>query len=135
MKTKVNRPKLAKETSSGSTHLFQRTSPTTSVNISFFLIQKHFPNNSKYHKIFNKNNVKINYSCMANMKKYTTEPAKAHLNSAMENIRNRSIMKNIGQVQNFRRNTGDLKNSKHNLKYNFTFQKDADQQKEQVFVI
>ena len=36
MKTKVNRPKVAKEISSGSTHLFQRTSPTTSVNISFF---------------------------------------------------------------------------------------------------
>ena len=33
------------------------------------------------------------------------------------------------------RNTGDLKNSKHNLKNNFTFLKDADQQKEQVFVI
>ena len=36
MKTKVNRPKIAKETSSGSTRLFQRTSPTASVNISFF---------------------------------------------------------------------------------------------------
>ena len=36
IKTKVNRPKIAKETSSGLTHLFQRTSPTTSVNISFF---------------------------------------------------------------------------------------------------
>ena len=33
---KVNRPKIAKEISSGSTPLFQRTSPTTSVNISFF---------------------------------------------------------------------------------------------------
>ena len=32
------------------------------------LIQKHFPNNHKYHKIFNKNNVKISYSCMANSK-------------------------------------------------------------------
>ena len=36
MKTKVNRPKIAKEISSGSTRLSQRTSPTTSVNISFF---------------------------------------------------------------------------------------------------
>ena len=61
------------------------------------------------------------------------EPAKVHLN--METIRNHSIMKSIEQIQNFRRNTGDLKNSKHNLKYNFTFQKDTDQQKEQVFVI
>ena len=62
------------------------------------------------------------------MKKYTTEPAKGHLNSVMETIRNHSIIKNIAQIQNFRRNTGDLKNSKHNLKYNFTFWKDADQQ-------
>ena len=29
--------------------------------------------------------------------------------------------KNIGQIQNFRRNTGDLKNSEHNLMYNFIF--------------
>ena len=36
IKTRVNRPKLAKETSSGSIGLFSRTSPTTSVNISFF---------------------------------------------------------------------------------------------------
>ena len=55
------------------------------------------------------------------MKKYTTEPAKVHLNSVIETIRNHSIMRNIGQIQNFRRNTGDLKNSKQNLKYNFTF--------------
>ena len=53
----------------------------------------------------------------------------------METIRNHPIIKNIKQIQNFRRNTGDLKNSKENLEYNFTFQKDADQQKEQVFVI
>ena len=36
MKAKGNRPKIAKETSSGSTRLFQRTSAPTSVNISFF---------------------------------------------------------------------------------------------------
>ena len=36
MKTEVNRLKIAKETSSGSTHLFQRMSPITLVNISFF---------------------------------------------------------------------------------------------------
>ena len=70
-----------------------------------------------------------------NMKRYTTKRAKVHLNSVMEKIRNQSIVKNKGQIQNFRRNTGDLKNSKHNLKYNFKFSKDADQQKEQKFVI
>ena len=55
------------------------------------------------------------------MKKYTTEPAKVHLNSFMETTRNRSIMKNIGQMQSFQRNTEDLQNSKQNPKYNFTF--------------
>ena len=55
------------------------------------------------------------------MEKNTTEPAKVHLNRDMGTVRNHSIMKKIGQIQNFRRNTGDLKNSKHNLKYNLIF--------------
>ena len=32
------------------------------------LIKKHFPRNTKYHKIFNKNTIKVNYSCMPNVK-------------------------------------------------------------------
>ena len=52
------------------------------------------------------------------MEKYTTKPAKG---SNMEAIRNHSIIKNTGEIQNFRRNTRALKNSKHNLKYNFLF--------------
>ena len=43
------------------------------------------------------------------VKKYTTKPAKVYLNSVMETIRNHSIMKNIGQIQNFHRNTEYLK--------------------------
>ena len=39
------------------------------------------------------------------MKKCTTEPADVHLNSVMEAIRNHSVMKNIGQIQNTRRDT------------------------------
>ena len=31
------------------------------------LIDKHFPKGSKLHKLFNKNNVKVSYSCMNNM--------------------------------------------------------------------
>ena len=31
------------------------------------LIQKHFPPNHKFHSIFNKNNVKVSYSCTENM--------------------------------------------------------------------
>ena len=55
------------------------------------------------------------------MKKYATEPAKVDLNNVMETIRNHLIMKNTGQIQSFQGNTGDLKNSKQNPKYNFTF--------------
>ena len=43
-------------------------------------------------------------------------------------------MKNIGQIQSFQRNAGDLNNWKNNIKYNFRFYKNADRQKEQVFV-
>jgi len=32
------------------------------------LINKHFPRHHKFHKLFNKNNVKVSYSCMPNMK-------------------------------------------------------------------
>ena len=32
------------------------------------LLQKHFPRHHKYYKSFNKNNVKISYSCMPSMK-------------------------------------------------------------------
>ena len=42
-------------------------SKTVSNNIGKYfllLIQKHFPNNHKYHKMFNKSYVKISYSCM-----------------------------------------------------------------------
>ena len=69
------------------------------------------------------------------MKKFTTELAKVHLNSVMETIRNHSIMKSIGQMQNFRKNTEDSQNSKYNLKYNFTFEKDYPNKKKPVFVI
>ena len=42
-----------------------------STNIGRFflnLVQRHFPRQHKFHKIFNKNNVKVSYSCMPNMK-------------------------------------------------------------------
>ena len=32
------------------------------------LVKKHFPRHHKFYKIFNKNNVKVSYSCMPNMK-------------------------------------------------------------------
>ena len=51
------------------------------------------------------------------MEKYITELAMAHLSNVMETIKNHSSMKKIEQVQNFKRNAGDLKNSKNNLKF------------------
>ena len=32
------------------------------------LVQRHFPRQHKYYKIFNKNDVKVSYSCMPNVK-------------------------------------------------------------------
>ena len=32
------------------------------------LIKKHFPKEQKFHKIFNKNTLKLSYSCMSNIK-------------------------------------------------------------------
>ena len=36
--------------------------------IFLYLLDKHFGRNHNYHKIFNRNNVKISYSCMNNIK-------------------------------------------------------------------
>ena len=42
---------------------------TTNIGKEFFpLLNKHFSSSNKYHKIFNKNNIKLSYSCMPNMK-------------------------------------------------------------------
>ena len=113
LKTEVNRLKNTR-------FPFSKNVCNTIGKYFFLLIQKHFPKNRKYHEIFNKNNVKISYSCcMANikliinmhwsnkheviMKKYTTELAKVHLKNIMKTRRNHSIMKNIWQIQNFRK--------------------------------
>ena len=32
------------------------------------LVKKHFPQHHKFHKIFNKNNIKVSYGCMSNVK-------------------------------------------------------------------
>ena len=44
------------------------------------LIQKHFPKHHRYHKLFNKNNLKLSYSCMPNMKKIIDNHNKKILN-------------------------------------------------------
>ena len=47
-----------------------RRNVKTNVGKHFFkLLKKHFGKNHKYHKIFNKNNINVSYSCMDNIKK------------------------------------------------------------------
>lgn len=44
------------------------TSVSTDIGRKFFgLLDKHFPKNHKFHKIFNRNTVKMSYSCMPNV--------------------------------------------------------------------
>ena len=59
------------------TNIFQTFSSTHSFIFIFFFfpniflnstVDKRFPTTHRYHKIFNKNNLKISYSCMPNMK-------------------------------------------------------------------
>ena len=49
---------IERETSSGATHHLVKF---------LYLLDKNFGRNHKYHKIFNRNNVKISYGCMDNM--------------------------------------------------------------------
>ena len=48
-----------------------------------YLIKKHFPNTNKLHKIFNKNTVKISYSCMSNILSIISRHSKNLLNPAV----------------------------------------------------
>ena len=56
MKTEVNRLKIAKEALSGSTRLFFKKVSNIIGKYILLLIEKHFPNNHEYQKIFNKKN-------------------------------------------------------------------------------
>ena len=46
---------------------FSKNVKTNIAKKNVHLLDKHFSRNHKYHKIFNRNNVKITYSCMDNM--------------------------------------------------------------------
>ena len=47
---------------------FNRSVTTNIGKIFFNALAKYFPKNNRYHKIFNKNTVKLSYSCTSNMK-------------------------------------------------------------------
>ena len=63
----TNRRKNA-TTSSGTTLHLAKTPAPTSDTSSLALIDKHFPKDHKLRKIFNRNTIKISYSCMNNAK-------------------------------------------------------------------
>ena len=48
------------------------------------LLDKHFGRNHKYHKIFNRSNVKISYSCMNNVKNIVSSYSRKIINSDNE---------------------------------------------------
>ena len=50
------------------------------------LINKHFPRHHKFYKLFNKNNVKVSYSCMPNMKNIINMHNKKIINPLKDNI-------------------------------------------------
>ena len=50
----------------------------------FKLLKKHFPKTNKLHKIFNRNNVKISYSCTRNMGSIISSHNKSILNKSNE---------------------------------------------------
>ena len=49
------------------------------------LINKHFPRHHKFYKLFNKNNVKVSYSCMPNMKSIINMHNKKIINPPIKN--------------------------------------------------
>ena len=48
------------------------------------LIHKHFPKHHKFHRIFNKNNIKVSYSCMENIKTIIIKHNKKILNTNLD---------------------------------------------------
>ena len=51
------------------------------------LINKHFPRHHIFYKLFDKNNVKVSYSCMPNMKNIINTHNKKIINSTKDNIK------------------------------------------------
>ena len=63
---------------------FSKTVKTNIAKQFLHLLDKHFGRNHKYHKIFNRNNVKISYSCMDNVKNIISSYNKKIINSDNE---------------------------------------------------
>ena len=61
------RKEIENETSSGLTPPYSKNVQTNVAKTFLNLIKKQFPPNHNLHPVFNKNNVKVSYSCMPNM--------------------------------------------------------------------
>ena len=51
------------------------------------LIDKHFPKSNPLHKIFNRNTLKLSYSCMSNVKTIISSHNKAQIKKSIKSIR------------------------------------------------
>ena len=60
---------------------YSKTVKTNVAKMFLRLVAKHFPKNNKLHKIFNKNTVKVSYSCTSNVKQII----KSHNNKILSN--------------------------------------------------
>ena len=76
--------------------LFIKSISTNVANTFLQLIAKHFPRSHKLHKIFNRNTVKVSYSCMNNMSKII----KGHNKKVTSRLRDQRLKCNCRKKQN-----------------------------------
>ena len=65
--------------------LHSKNVQTNVAKIFLRLVNKHFPQKHKFHKIFSRNIVKVSYSCMENMASIIIKHNKKILNSTLQN--------------------------------------------------
>ena len=71
----------------GIIHHTARTNVKTNIGQRFLqLLDKHFPPSNKLHKIFNRHNVRISYSCLDNMNSFINRHNKKILNKHAKQI-------------------------------------------------
>ena len=56
------------------------------------LIDKHFPKSNPLHKIFNRNTIKLSYSCMGNIKTIISNHNKAEINKSAHTVASHAVV-------------------------------------------
>ena len=64
---------------------FSRNAATKIGRYFLNLLDRHFPQDHKFHKIFNRNNIKVSYSCMPNIKSVINSHNRTILHSPVNN--------------------------------------------------